>query len=115
MKILIKIALVIPFWLLVAPGSVKCQGYGTSHEGQPRVVLVDQKTAHVVAVQTPRRYLDRGTQMLIGNLMYDSRDTCKEVEVGSDYPASVVGDKIEILAGKKICKFKIRGVTEVAR
>lgn len=71
------------------------------------------KTAHIAATQNPRRYLDRGTQLIIDNLVYDSRDTCKEAAVGSDYPASVEGDHVKVLIGQKVCNYKVRGVTEV--
>jgi hypothetical protein len=72
------------------------------------------KTGHVMSSRSSGRYLDRGTQVLIGNLVYDSQDTCKEAFVGSDYPALVDGNHFKLLVGAKVCSYKIRSVTEVA-
>lgn len=49
------------------------------------------------------------TEIRVGNKVYSANDACKAAKVGSDYPAKIEKDKLELLAGEKVCKYKITG------
>lgn len=47
------------------------------------------------------------TEIRVGNKVYSANDACKAAKVGSDYPAKIEKDKLELLVGEKVCKYKI--------
>ena len=54
----------------------------------------------------------RMTEIQIGNLIYSAEKECNHVSVGQDYPARIDGKKLFLLAGDKVCKFRISGTRE---
>ena len=54
----------------------------------------------------------RTTEIQIGNLVYITDGVCKQAEVGSDYPARLQRKKIDLLAGGKVCHYRIEGARE---
>lgn len=55
---------------------------------------------------------NRTTEIQIGNLVYITDGVCKEAEVGGDYPAKLDKKKIDLLAGDKVCHYRIEGARE---
>lgn len=44
------------------------------------------------------------------NKTYSANDACKAAKVGSDYPVRTQKEKLELLVGDKVCKYKITTV-----
>ena len=53
------------------------------------------------------------TEIQIGNKVYTASDRCKAAKTGSDYPARLKKEKLELLAGDKVCKYNITSTREV--
>ena len=52
------------------------------------------------------------TEVQIGNKVYSANDVCKAAKTGSNYPAKIEKDKLELLAGEKVCKYKITSIRD---
>ena len=73
------------------------------------------QTAHVksaVFTHTTAPSNMRTTRIEIGPLVYVASNICKAAEVGHDYPAKVEGKTVKLLAGDKVCKYRIVGTEE---
>jgi hypothetical protein len=62
--------------------------------------------------------VQRDTEIQVGNLIYESSQIHKEVQVGKDYPVSVetdkhgVAKKLDVIVGEKKYTYKITGTRE---
>jgi hypothetical protein len=52
------------------------------------------------------------TELRIRNLIYTASNICKAAVVGQDYPARLEKNKIQMLVGDKVCKYRVSGVRE---
>lgn len=73
-------------------------------------------SAHIVRaefIHTTAPSNRRVTEIRIEGRIYIADNLCKHVAVGQDYPARVENEKrIYVLAGEKICKYRVVGVRE---
>ena len=102
-------------------------------------VTVQQLTGHVLSAETHRSHhstsvynpstgqtssgggtsIERDTEIQVGNLVYESSQIHKEVQVGKDYPANIEADKhgvakkLDLVVGEKKYTYKITGTREV--
>jgi len=62
--------------------------------------------------------VQRDTEIQVGNLIYESSQIHKEVQVGKDYPVSIEPDKhgvtkkLDLIVGEKKYTYKITGTRE---
>jgi hypothetical protein len=97
-----------------------------------------QLTGHVLSAETHRSHhstsvynpstgqtssgggtsIERNTEVQVGNLIYESSQIHKEVQVGKDYPVTIETDKhgaskkLTLTVGEKTYTFKIAGTRE---
>jgi hypothetical protein len=63
-----------------------------------------------MAAATP---VQRDTEIQVGNLIYESSQIHKEVQVGKDYPDKHgVAKKLDLIVGEKKYTYKITGTRE---
>ena len=55
------------------------------------------------------------TELQIGTTIYIADDICKAAVVGSDYPAKLEKNRIRLLVGTKVCKYRVVGTRDVPR
>jgi hypothetical protein len=62
--------------------------------------------------------IERDSEIQVGNLVYESSQIHKEVQVGKDYPANIEADKhgvakkLDLVVGEKKYTYKITGTRE---
>ena len=62
--------------------------------------------------------VQRDTEIQVGNLVYESSQVHKEVQVGKDYPVTIetdkhgVAKKLDLIVGEKQFTYKITGTRE---
>jgi hypothetical protein len=62
--------------------------------------------------------VQRDTEIQVGNLVYESSQIHKEVQVGKDYPATIetdkhgVAKKLDLIVGEKKYTYRITGTRE---
>jgi hypothetical protein len=57
--------------------------------------------------------MDHVSLVAIGDKVYTVHRPCKTAKVGNDYPARLVGKRLELLIDQnKVCKYNISGVAE---
>jgi hypothetical protein len=97
-----------------------------------------QQTGHVLSAETHKSHhttsvynpstgqyshgggtsVQRETEIQVGNLVYESLQIHKEVQVGKDYPVNIetdkngVAKKLDVIVGEKQCTYKITGTRE---
>ncbi len=84
-------------------------------------------TAHVVSIVNRERQTEydpvtgrriygvtniRRTEIQIGSVIFESDQLCDQAHVGFDYPARFDGKKLKLLAGNKICTYRIQSERE---
>ena len=100
---------------------------------------IQQQTGHILSAETHRSHhtnsiynsstgqwshgigisVERDTEIQVGNLVYESSQIHKEVQVGKDYPVNVETDKhgvaknVEVIVGEKKYTYRITGTREV--
>jgi len=105
---------------------------------QPPQPATQQQTGHILSAETHRSHhstsiynpstgqnsygggtsVQRDTEIQVGNLIYESSQIHKEVQVGKDYPVSIETDKhgvarkLEVVVGEKKYTYKITGTRE---
>jgi hypothetical protein len=105
---------------------------------QPVAQPAQQLTGHVLSAETHRSHhstsvynpstgqtsygggssVQRDTEIQVGNLVYESSQIHKEVQVGKDYPVMIetdkhgVAKKLDVIAGEKKCTYRITGTRE---
>lgn len=114
--------------------------FGISVAGQEASLpTLRQRMAHVLSAETHRSHhstsvynpttgqnsygggnsVERDTEIQIGNLVYESPQIHKEVQVGKDYPVTIELDKhgnakqLALTVGGKTYTYKITGTREV--
>jgi hypothetical protein len=105
---------------------------------QPAQPVTQQQTGHILSAETHRSHhttsvynsttgqyshgagtsVQRDTEVQVGNLVYESSQIHKEVQVGKDYPVTVETDKhgavkkLMLTVGEKTYAYKITGTRE---
>jgi len=65
--------------------------------------------------------VQRDTEIQVGNLVYESSQIHKEVQVGKDYPVNIetdrhgVAKKLDLIVGEKKYTYRITGTREVSQ
>jgi hypothetical protein len=107
---------------------------------QPVAQPAQQQTGHVLSAETHKSHhstsvynpstgqtsygggnsVQRDTEIQVGNLIYESSQIHKEVQVGRDYPVSIetdkhgVAKKLDLIVGEKKYTYKITGTREAS-
>jgi len=100
--------------------------------------IAQQLTGHVLSAETHRSHhstsvynpstgqtssgggtsIQRDTEIQVGNLVYESSQIHKEVQVGKDYPVTIetdkhgVAKKLDLITGEKKYTYRITGTRE---
>jgi len=106
---------------------------------QPAQPATQQLSGHVLSAETHKSHhttsvynsstgqyshgggtsVQRDTEIQVGNLIYESSQIHKEVQVGKDYPVNIetdrhgVAKKLDVIVGEKTYTYKITGTREV--
>ena len=105
---------------------------------QPVAQPAAQLTGHILSAETHRSHhstsvynpstgqtssgggtsIERDTEIQVGNLIYESSQIHKEVQVGKDYPVTIETDKhgvpkkLDLIVGEKTYTYRITGTRE---
>jgi hypothetical protein len=121
--------------LLAVPVAQQAAQQPAQSAAQP---AAHQLTGHILSAETHRSHhstsvynpstgqtsygggnsVQRDTEIQVGNLIYESSQIHKEVQVGKDYPVNIETDKhgaakkLTLTVGEKTCTYRITGTRE---
>jgi hypothetical protein len=131
--------IVVALVLTVPVGARQAAQEGARQPAQPVAQLAtQQQSGHVLSAETHKsrhttsvynsstgQYshgggtsVQRDTEIQVGNLIYESSQIHKEVQVGKDYPVNIETDKngiakkLDVIVGEKKYTYKITGTRE---